>query len=78
MRYSFLLCITHTKKLSDFKHRKNEEIASIIPKDLASMPFLLPLLLSFQGSAHLCGVGSFSNLNLENNSTGSFNVAVCG
>ena len=27
------------------------------------MPFILPALLSFQGSAHLFGVGSFSNLN---------------
>ena len=25
------------------------------------MPFLLPILLNFQGSAHLFGVGSFSN-----------------
>ena len=26
------------------------------------MPFILPALLSFQGSAHLFGVGSFSKL----------------
>jgi hypothetical protein len=30
-------------------------------KGTASMPFILPALLSFQGSAHLFGVGSFSN-----------------
>ena len=28
--------------------------------------FLLPTLLSFQCSAHLCGVGSFSNLSFIN------------
>ena len=27
------------------------------------MPFILPTLLSFQGSTHLFGVGSFSNIN---------------
>ena len=26
------------------------------------MPFILPTLLSFQGSTHLFGVGSFSNI----------------
>ena len=33
---------------------------SIIPKATGPMPFILPTLLSFQGSAHLLGVGSFS------------------
>ena len=31
-------------------------------KGTASMPFILPTLLSFQGSTHLFGVGSFSKL----------------
>ena len=29
------------------------------------MPFKLPILLSFQGSAHLFGVGSFSTLTYK-------------
>ena len=29
------------------------------------MPFILPALLSFQGSAHLFGVGSFSDLLIK-------------
>ena len=29
------------------------------------MPFILPALLSFQGSAHLFGVGSFSKKKLD-------------
>jgi hypothetical protein len=36
-------------------------------KGTASMPFILPALLSFQGSAHLFGVGSFSILELKRN-----------
>ena len=31
-------------------------------KDTGSMPFLLSVLLSFQGYSHLFGVGSFSNV----------------
>jgi hypothetical protein len=34
-------------------------------KGTASMPFILPALLSFQGSAHLFGVGSFSFIIMD-------------
>lgn len=34
------------------------------------MPFLLPILLNFQGSAHLFGVGSFSKDNRKKKLTG--------
>ena len=30
------------------------------------MPILLPTLLNFQGSTHLFGVGSFSNISKKN------------
>jgi len=33
-------------------------------KGAGSMPFLLSVLLSFQGSTHLLGVGSFSKEDL--------------
>ena len=36
-------------------------------KDTGSMPFLLSVLLSFQGYSHLFGVGSFSNYVTEVN-----------
>ncbi|MBQ6478705.1 MAG: tyrosine-type recombinase/integrase [Erysipelotrichaceae bacterium] len=34
-------------------------------KGTASVPFILPTLLSFQGSTHLFGVGSFSYITIE-------------
>jgi hypothetical protein len=36
-------------------------------KGAGSMPFLLSVLLSFQGSTHLLGVGSFSILFFSRN-----------
>ena len=40
---------------------------SIIPKAQGPMPFILLTLLSFQGSTHLLGVGSFNKLLKQDN-----------